>query len=81
MKIYILSQNQYSSYDTYDSCVVCAESEEDAKTIHPEDCDINIKDHWMHVWADSVENVRCEEIGIANDKQKRGVICASFNAG
>ena len=81
MKIYLLSQNQYSSYDTYDSCVVCAESEEDAKTIHPDGSNFSEKDDWMHCWANSLEDIRCQEIGIANDKQIRGVICASFNAG
>ena len=81
MKLYLLSQNQYSDYDTYDSCVVCAESDEDAKTIYPDGSDFNKKDKWMHCWADSLENIQCNEIGVANDNQKRGVICASFNAG
>lgn len=35
MNIYKLSQNVNHDYDTYDSCVVCAENEESAKRIHP----------------------------------------------
>ncbi len=35
MKLYLLSQSYRSGYDTYDSCVVCAESEDEAKYIHP----------------------------------------------
>lgn len=31
MNIYLLTQNEHNSYDTYDSMVVVAESEEDAK--------------------------------------------------
>ena len=35
MKLFLISQNENSGYDTYDSAVVCAESEEDAKKICP----------------------------------------------
>ena len=38
MKIYKLSQTLnegYDTYDTYDSAVVCAENEEEARKIHP----------------------------------------------
>ena len=31
MKLYLLSQDDNNDYDTYDSIVVCAESEEDAR--------------------------------------------------
>jgi hypothetical protein len=35
MKLYKLSQEINDGYDTYDSCVVCAENEEKARLIHP----------------------------------------------
>jgi hypothetical protein len=35
MKIYKLSQNINNDYDTYDSVVVYAESEDEARLIHP----------------------------------------------
>ena len=81
MKLYLLSQNDNTGYDTYDSCVVCAENEEDAKTITPYG---NVYSEPVKIysdWALSKENILCEEIGKANDKQVRGVILASFNAG
>ena len=31
MKLYLISQSKNDDYDTYDSAVVCAESEEEAK--------------------------------------------------
>ncbi len=36
MKIYLLSQNDNCGYNTYDSMVVCADSEDDAKMIMPD---------------------------------------------
>ena len=35
MKLYLISQSMRCDYDTYDSAVVAAESESDARTIHP----------------------------------------------
>ena len=35
MKIFKISQAINDDYDTYDSAVVCAENEEDARHIHP----------------------------------------------
>ena len=36
LKIFKISQTENAGYDTYDSAVVCAENEEKAKRIHPE---------------------------------------------
>lgn len=33
MKLYLISQNVNNGYDTYDSAVVCAETEEEARMI------------------------------------------------
>lgn len=82
MKLYLLSQTENNDYDTFDSCVVCAESEEDAKSImpnHGKGQPFNSEEY--NGWASSIENVRCVEIGTANEDQERGVIVASFNAG
>ena len=35
MKLWLLEQTDNNDYDTYDSCVVVAETEEEAKMIHP----------------------------------------------
>jgi hypothetical protein len=88
MKIYLLEQTVNKDYDTYDSCIVVAKSIEDAITIHPSGNfptlsrmeDKNDDPYLMYSWC-FLEDVKCREIGIANDKQTRGVICASFNAG
>ena len=80
MKLYLLSQDENTDCDTYDSCIVCAESEEDAKSITP--CDevfVEIQKKYPN-WAYSKTSIMCEEIGEANKNQKRGVILASFNA-
>jgi hypothetical protein len=79
MKIYLLSQTENNEYDSYDSCVVCAENEDDAKTIAP---DGGYYPKWSkYNWVTSPDLVQCKEIGIANDDQVRGIICASYNAG
>src|SRR3990167_7998667 len=44
MKIYKLSQSLNDGYDTYDSAVVCAENEEDARHIHPSEFVTHYKD-------------------------------------
>ena len=84
MKLYLLSQNDNTGYDTYDCCVVCAENEEDAKTIAPNGniYSVPTKPYTAYSdWALSKETILCEEIGEANKSQVRGVIIASFNAG
>ena len=35
MNLYLISQTQNQTYDTYDSAVVAAESEDHARAIHP----------------------------------------------
>lgn len=80
MKLYLLEQNDNNDYDTYDSCLVCAENEADARTIDPDGNTFEENKQWSS-WAKGKEAITCEEIGEANDKQERGVIIASFNAG
>ena len=80
MKLYLLEQNDNNNYDTYDSCLVCAENEADARTIAPNGNEFKESERWSD-WALSKDSITCEEIGEANDKQERGVVIASFNAG
>lgn len=52
MNLYLLTQDTVRGYDTYDSCVVCAESEEEAQkivpnTFHFEDQD-TLRYQYMH---------------------------------
>lgn len=80
MKLYLLSQDDNNDYDTYDSILVCAENEADARTISPNGEPFVENERWGS-WAKKASAISCEEIGEANDKQTRGVIIASFNAG
>lgn len=81
MKLYLVSQNDNEDYDTYDSMVVCAESPEDAMSIHPEGFEYEEPKKRWGSWAFKKESISCVEIGEANIDQERGVILASFNAG
>lgn len=80
MNLYLISQDVNNNYDTYDSAVVAALNEEDARKIHP--CgDIFGVDRWdMYSWT-SPENVKVEKIGRALKDSKQGAILSSFNAG
>jgi len=79
MNIYKLTQDENGGYDTYDSMVVIAESEADAKSMHPS----KAKDWdspWSG-WASSPNYVTCELIGTATEGSIAGIVVASFNAG
>lgn len=85
MKLYLISQGDHNGYDTYDSAVVAAESEEKAAKIHPglnsEYFDAR-KDWGVYGgWANSHKSVDVKLIGEAAPNTKAGVILASFNAG
>lgn len=81
-KLYLLSQNKNNEWDTYDSCVVCAESEDEARKINPNSSGEEVKEDDIYSGWTTPKNVKVEEIGIANDNIVLGsVICASFNAG
>lgn len=77
--LYLLTQDENTGWGTYDSCVVCAHNEEEARSIHPDGA-------WIlgmfvnRKWATEPENVKVELIGEAKG-QMVGVILSSFNAG
>lgn len=98
MNIYKLTTDaDVDNYDYYDSAIVVANNEEEAKAIHPSWDDYDgvklIDGTWFMVykcgtkyietcWATKPELVNAELIGIADSKyDKPQVICASFNAG
>ena len=74
MNLYLLRQDENEWYDTYDSCIVVAESEEEAVQISPAG---------VGVWAPSPDHVACTLIGKAVDniEHDNGIVLASFNAG
>lgn len=78
MNLYKISQTVNRGYDTYDSVVVAAETEEAAQAMLPV-ADL-IECYRLHEWA-AVEDVTVELIGLAVEGTTAGVIVASFNAG
>lgn len=80
MNLYKISQSENNDYDTFDSAIVCAESEDDARLINPNET-------WtggfsgFSVWCSSPEQVQVELIGKALNNAERGIVLASFNAG
>jgi hypothetical protein len=84
VNLYLISQNVNNGYDTYDSAVVRAESEDAARRIHP-DSEVMSKywdgctDKWGD-WANAAD-VKVELLGTALEGSLPGVVCASFNAG
>lgn len=72
MKLFLLSQNSNTGYDTFDSCVVIAESEEIARTITPS----YGSSGWVHFSV-----VTVEYLGEAKEDSTQGLVLASFNAG
>jgi len=80
MKLYLISQSKNDDYDTYDSAVVCAESEEEAKKINPDGGITTDKEERYSSWT-TLEHVDVEYIGEAKEGSESEVICSSFNAG
>ena len=82
MKLWYISQEVNNDYDSYDSAVVAAETEELARTIHPGGYTREqvLKDYQFNSWADP-KYVEVERIGTAKKGTKEGVVCSSFNAG
>jgi hypothetical protein len=87
LKLYLLTQNDNTDYDTYDSCVVVAKSEDDARKIHPYGdvySDISKFNEWQYytTWTKNPEKVSVQYLGVADKSLKENeVICSSFNAG
>lgn len=77
MKIYKITQNVNSGYDTYDSFVVYAENEKKAKLVHNLD---NTYDYYGS-WVKNVEDIEVEYLGEAKEGAEEGEILSSFNAG
>ena len=78
LKLYLLTQNVNTGWDTHDSCVVAAYGEEDARTITPNYAG------WGGVhssWAIHPHEVQVELLGTATKGVERGVVLASFIAG
>lgn len=81
MNLYLISQNVSNDYDTYDSVIVCAETENDARMIHPDEYDDwDGEDEEFSSWC-AAKDVEVKIIGAAANNLKKGVVLASYNAG
>lgn len=81
MKLYHLSQNEVRGYDTFSDMVVCAESEEEARNIHPSNWG---EDPWSNRWSGwctTPDKVEVTYLGEADSSVEKGIICSSFHAG
>ena len=77
INLYLISQDENQGYDTYDSAVVAAESEDAARQIHP-------SDGWdcaFGTWCKTPEAVTVVFIGTAAPHVLPGIVVSSFNAG
>ena len=88
MNLYKISQGVNKGYDTYDSAIVAADSENEAKQFHPygETFEKRIVDnegdgYWIYRGWCKPEHVSAALIGKAADDIETGVVLASFNAG
>lgn len=55
MNLYLISQDVNNDYDTYDSAVVAASNEEDARNIHPSPFVAHVSDgKWMGTYSGGV---------------------------
>ena len=93
MNIYLISQDVNNEYDTYDSAVVAAVNEYEAKRTYPSPFRIFVEDVLYFNYGDSISSqevssgdwtsnpndVDVELIGTTT--KEAGVILASFNAG
>ncbi len=87
MKLYLLRQTDNpKEFNIYMSIIVCAQDEDDAKTIDPngekfteKSFDKKDDDIILNEWAFKFSGITCKELGDANPDIKRGVIITSYN--
>jgi hypothetical protein len=96
MKIYKVTQEANDDYDTYDSFICAAESEEEARAMHPSGrvrYDYNLG-YWvdrygersdsrsyLYDWTPDLGDIDVEYLGEGYPGIKKGIILASYNAG
>lgn len=84
MNLYLIYQDSRDGYDTYDSAVVCAANEDEARQIHPSGHEWSWEYEKRDIgasWAATPDDVKVKLIGLAADGVEPGRVLASFNAG
>lgn len=77
MNLYLVSRTDRVSYDEYDSMVVAAESEDDARLMKPTG---ETAHDSCYAWTYNPEALTVELLGTSLDSTPR-VVIASYNAG
>lgn len=80
MKLYKLTQSSNNNYDTFDSLIVAANNEDEARLIHPNGEDVKWGSRYS-TWAYLPEDVKVTLIGEADSTILKGIVLSSFNAG
>lgn len=78
LKLYLISQEENCSYDTYDAVVVAAYDEDAARKYNP---DVGGWGMDYSSWCSSPSEVNVKYLGKAASGIEVGVVLASFNAG
>ena len=97
MNIYLVKRTDRHDYDEFDSFVVIADCEDQARDTNPRErwcmsqnppCFVTERINWNEQesfrycgWTTKRANVVVTLIGKAAPDQKFGIVCASFNAG
>ena len=79
LKLYKITA-EMRGYDTYDSAVVVAKTEEQARNIHPSGYSTETFPDYP-TWVRDTNLVTVELIGYTTTLADGDVVCASFNAG
>lgn len=87
--LYLVKRTDKVTWDEYDSFVVCAESEDEARRVYPsgemffeDDMSEQSKRYFKSGWTDKIETLEVICVGLASvSLENRQVICASYNAG
>ena len=97
MNIYLVTQSINTGFDTYDSMVVVAETEQEARETCPNEFTTHHHDgSWYGTLArggeykrdgdewvpfNEIHKLKVTLIGVATPEMEKGVVVASFNAG
>lgn len=79
-RLWLISQDENENYDTYDSAVVAAATEQEARETHPSGDPADWGKSYSG-WCKSPDQVKATLIGVASRGVQPGVVIASFNAG
>ena len=82
LSLYKFARTYGYDYDTYDSAVVLAHSEMQAREMLQKECNGDCKDDWENpsIWLGDC--FACEYIGTVNGiNLEPQILCASYNAG